>query len=386
MKKMLEKLTGDKLIIVIFLIYLGVSGIISALFLMRKYVYNENFESEYTSDMGDKLEADYNSVFLGKQHYINLNGLCGRLFGETEINGVTKLRNGYLTVIDSDSNTDIVIENANSVIELSDYLNGKGIELIYVIAPSTVSKYDSQLPAGITDYTNYKLDVFAENLKRSENINLIDLREEMFNDGIDQYKLFYKTDHHWNVRGGLYAAQKIVERIEDICGEKLDKEMLNIENYNIEEYKKWHLGSRGQRVGRFFAGIDDFEIMYPKFYTEIERKSDKATGTFKDVFICYDALKNKDYASRYTYDTTYKYSIENSFINSNAPSSKRLLVLTDSMGRVVNPYLALEFNELDGIVYETVNQKLIDEIKSDVMIILLHPGNVFERDYFEFDV
>ncbi len=385
MRKKMKKITITKIKVLVFLFFIGISGVMSLKQLMDYYVYDENPSSEWAPQMGDKLEADYSSVFWGKMQYVNLNGLCRSLLNQQEMNGITKLNNGWLASVVSDNNTDIVIQNAQNVGKLNHYLEENNIQLLYVIAPDTVSKYDNQLPKGVQDYTNEKLDVFVEELE-AEEVNYIDLREEMYADGIDQYEFFYKTDHHWNVRGGLYAATKIIESAEKMLMIDIDDSITDINNYQIENYSKWHLGSRGQRVGRYFAGIDDFEIMYPKFPTEILRKSDGEIDDFKDVFISYDALHNKNYASRYTYDKTYQNSIENEFVNKNASGQSKLLFLTDSMGRVVIPYISLAFSDVDVIVYETITQSMMEEKKPDMMIIMLHPTNVFESDYFEFDI
>lgn len=42
-------------------------------------------------------------------------------------------------------------------------------------------------------------------------------------------------------------------------------------NYRTETYEAWHLGSRGQRTGAYFSGIDDFELILPEFGTSLER-------------------------------------------------------------------------------------------------------------------
>ena len=384
MKKKFKKITFSKITVTLFVLYIGFVGTMNLKGLIDYYIYDKNPSSEWTPQMGDKIEADYSSVFLGKMQYINLNGLCRKLLHQHEMNGITKLNNGWLASIDNNNSTDVVIQNAQKVGELNQYLNRNNIELLYVVAPDTVYKYDKQLPKGVYDYTNEKLDIFVERFKK-ENINYIDLRECIYEDKINQYDLFYKTDHHWNAQGGLYASTKITEALEKMLNEEISDDITDINNYQIENYPQWHLGSRGQRVGRYFAGIDDFEIIYPKFNTEIERITDGIKGNFQDIFISRDALQNKDYASRYTYDKTYN-CLEEGYMNTNAPCEKRMLILSDSMGRVVVPYLSLAFEEVDSIVYEKVTKTLLEEKKPDVMIILLHPTNVFTEDYFKFDL
>lgn len=49
----------------------------------------------------------------------------------------------------------------------------------------------------------------------------------------------------------------------------IDENLLNLENYTVENYPEWHLGLRGQRTGSAFAEIDDYDLIYPNFETHI---------------------------------------------------------------------------------------------------------------------
>lgn len=372
-----------KFVIYIFAIYIGLSAFMNLKGLIKYYVYKKAPSSEWTPQMGDKLEVDYSSVFWGKMQYVNLNGLFKKMLHQREMNGVTKLNNGWLASIDNDSSTDKIIENVQSLKQLNDYLGQKNIEFLFVVTPDTVCKYNNQLPEGVIDYTNAKLDVFVEQLER-ENVNYIDLRESMYEDGINQYDLFYKTDHHWNVRGGMYAAKKIIESAEEIFQEDIDESIVDIDNYQSIIYSKWHLGSKGQRVGRYFAGIDDFEILIPDFDTQIQRLEDGESGNFKEIFINETALINRNYESRYTYDTTYN-CIGKEYINTYAACERKIQLVSDSMGRVVVPFLSLAFKDIGSNVYELVSLEKGEE-QPDMVVMLLHPMNVFGEDYFKFDL
>ena len=296
---MKAKNTKKYLLSVLFLIIIMLLGFFNLKNLMDYYVNDAAPTTEWIPDMGDKFETDYASVFEGKNNLVNINGLIRRVFHQNEMNGVTKLNNGWLASIDSNPDLSEVEDNAKQVNDLNIRLRKRGIPLLYVVTPDTVSKYDDELPEGITDYTNLKLDTFIGELV---DVDYLDMREIFHNAGINQYSMFYKTDHHWNVDGGMYAASCILQYAQKKLDMNVDDRICNKEYYNVETYLKWHLGSKGQRVGKYYAGIDDFSIMYPKFDTLFTRVSEGERGDFKDVFISYDALKNKKSTSRYTYD------------------------------------------------------------------------------------
>lgn len=372
------KLESNHVLISVFLSVIVLFGVLNLRNLMDFYINDVPPTTEWTSEMGDKLETDYTSVFEGKSSFVNVNGLVRKILHQREMNGITKLNNGWLADIDSNPDETIVLENARRVNELNRKLHERGIEFLYVITPDTISKYDEQLPFGVTDYTNSKLDAFVNELS---DVDYIDMRKAFHEEGINQYRMFYKTDHHWNVEAGMFAASKILAYAEEKLNMQIDERICDADYYETETYERWHLGSRGQRVGKFYAGIDDFTIMYPKFETNFVRMTDGETGNFEQIFISYDALQDKNNTSRYTYDATYKYSITGEFLNTHVANDKKLAVISDSMGRVVNPYLAMAFESMCCTTLEEMNEAFLEEYEPDMIVILLHPSNVKNGNY-----
>lgn len=371
---------SDKRLVLIFLTIIGIIGFINIKNILDFYINEQKPTSEWDVVNEDKFESDYTSVFFMKDFWIDINGLMRNVLNQEEMNGVIKLENDYLAIIDEDSDVSNVISNASLINEWNDYLEKKDIQLLFVIVPDTICKYDNQLPQDVTDYTNYKLDVFKENLQK---VDKIDLRDNILKDGIDHYSLFYKTDHHWNVDGGMYAASEILQYLEEEMDIAVEEVEFDKDSYYLKTYPNWHLGSRGQRVGRFFVGIDDFEILTPKFETNFTRLEDNVTGDFEEVFLSYDVLTKKDNTSRYTYDFVYKYGIEKSFHNNLVSNGKTLMVVTDSMGRVVTPYLGMAFENMYCSVYTEIDEQLLKRVSPDVMLVLVHPNNIKDAEHLK---
>lgn len=385
-----------KVFILLFMAYLGVSSFFSIKNLLSCYIHQERLNSEQgVSVTGDALEQGLAAEFYQKIKYVELNGEVRKILGQKQMNGVVKLNNGYLTIVSDNNDLDSelyknIADNVNCISELKEYLALDNTKLLCVVAPGTVCKYDKQLPVGIEDYTDYQLDYYIDLLSEND-IEFVDLREEMKNDGIDHYSLYYRTDHHWNIWGGLYASQKLIDKANQMLGDNVDTESLfERGKYKVEKYEKWHLGSRGQRTGRFFAQPDDFEIMYPEFETNIKRCSDGLTGEFKDVFINTKALNSTDYTMRYTYDTTYWNNITDTFENENATSNKNIFLFTDSMGRVVTPNLSLAYKNVKvsdmDFIDDDVKKRNLEEFAPDLFVILLYPENLSQEGYLDFGI
>ena len=169
----------------------------------------------------------------------------------------------------------------------------------------------------------------------------------MHDDGIDHYSMMYKTDHHWTTEAGFYAYGILEDYIVRKTGCQMDNRISEIKNYTVTKYKNWHLGSYGQRTGRYYAGIDDFDLIIPTFDTTIQNDSGDM-GTMQDLVINREPLSNRQYTSRYTYDYVLGNALGH-YINLDCQNDIRILMITDSFGKAVNPYLIMGFHEIEYV-------------------------------------
>lgn len=352
-----------------FMIVIVLLGTVSFANLVNFYVNDVTDYNEWSADLGNRFETDEATSFCGKMQFVNFNGAVRNMLGQHEMNGVVKLNNGYLNTTFPYTEDSILEEYADKVIALDRYLKEKDIALLYVVPPYTVSKYDMELPAGIEDYGNDNFDRFISLLDQEE-VEVMDFRELMHEEGIDQYDMMYRTDHHWTTRAGFYAYGKLEEWLVAHLDCEVDERVGNIENYDIITYEKWHLGSRGQRTGIYYAGIDDFELFMPKFNTSLEN-SVQEYGTLQELVYNMEPLRDRDYKSRYTYD----YVLDNShgdYKNHNCKNDKKILISTDSFGKAVNPYLIMGFREVRFGPVEKMTREYIDEYSPDAVILLYY--------------
>ena len=363
---------------VVFFIIVMVMGAASLVNLVKFYVNDETDYNEWTVELGNKFETDVTTNFFNKFQFVNLNGALRKLLGQQEMNGVIKLNNGYLCTTYAQCSDEALLLCAERVSNLKHYLEERDIALLYAQTPYTISKYDSQLPTGIVDYGNDNLDRFLAMLE-DKGVDIIDFREEMYKDGINQYDMMYKTDHHWTTEAGFYAYQKIEKYLIEKLDCEVDERISDIANYEIENYEKWHLGSNGQRTGIYYAGIDDFNLIVPKFETLIDNNGYEASAD--KMLYNREPLKNREYTSRYTYDYVLGNALGH-FKNPKALNDVKILVVADSMSKCVNPYLIMGFAEVKTILnYESANltKKLIEEYKPNAVIFTYYSGMVTEE-------
>ncbi len=359
--------------IAVFLVIIIGLGFLSYRKLTKFYINQEKDYNEWTPDLGSKFETDIASTFFNKFGFVNLNGAVCNALNQPCMNGVVKLNNGYLLTTLPYSSDEVLRTYADSTIRFDEYLKNRGTVLVYANTPYTSSKYDPQLPIGINDYGNDNCDRFLQMLKDA-GVDTIDFRETMHDDGIDQYSMMYKTDHHWTTKAGLYAYGILEDYIVDKTGCDVDERISDIQNYTVTTYKKWHLGSRGQRTGIYYAGIDDFDLIIPNFDTSIQNDAG-TVGNMQDLMINMEPLANKDYTSRYTYDSVLGGSIGH-FTNLDCKNDIKVLIITDSFGKAVAPYLAMGFAQID-YVYDAdvsgVTPEFIESMDPDVVIMMYYP-------------
>ncbi len=389
---MFEKVKqNNTLFAVVFLVFIFMFGVIADKNLYRfKYYGEADSNYEFGESSGD-IQTEYAVNFPFKVRLVDFNGLIRRIAGQREMNGITKLNNGYLTAISGTVSEDQINDIVNEVVKYANYCEERDIRVIYVQAPYKVSKYDPQLPDGVTDSHNESLDMLVERLEEN-GIETMDLRSLMHEDGIDQYDMFYRTDHHYTTEGGFYAFQKISARISEDTGTTVDPKLLNFDNYQIDNYTKWHLGSSGQRTGSLFAGIDDYHLIYPKFETHIFNSADQSVKSFKDALVRMDVFANKNAQNRYTYDLAYTNSDINTLQSLDADTDLNVLLLSDSFQHAIKPYMLLAYKEFHIGKYWDLSTSVVNQYQPDVIVIMPSGGIIstpsslvvtFNNDYVE---
>lgn len=360
-------------------------GVVNGYKSMKFWINDEAYDNEWSVDLGSKGEMEYLSNFWGKNNFLNLNGLMRTLTGQREMNGIVKLNNGYLFT-PFDRVSDEELENrAEDLAALDKYLADSDIELLVAIAPDTSSKYDPEVPMGIPSYLNDNMDRLVPMLE-DRGVEVMDFREVIHEDGIDQYDFMYKTDHHWTTEAGFYAYGKIADWIAENTGVAVKEEIRDIDNYNITVYKNWHLGSRGQRTGYLYAGIDDFDLILPNFDTMLT--NGETTGTFEELFINYEPFDVKDSISRYTYELALRQSCGN-YTNLYADNDLKVLLIGDSFSEAVCPYLNISYSEMIYLYCqqsERLDAGFIEYYDPDVVVCLYYPENLFDAGGTAFSI
>lgn len=367
--------------VVAFLTLLGLISFFSLGNLIMAYKNDEEINNQTNSE--DKLEGDFIANAVGKDFFLNLNGGMHRLLGQSQMNDVVRLKNGYLSWTNGMTDPSIFKMNAESLAEIQKKLGDRGIPFLYVMAPYKIQADDPELPHDIQDHTNEVVDSFKEELQ-AVGVQPLDLRES-FSAQTDPYALFYRTDHHWNDRGGFLGYTVIAEQISRMLDVSVDPDLLSLDSYTEEVYQDLHLGSHGKRTGSVFAGgADDFAILVPNFDTVIVDEDNNTQGKLEDVIFDKSYLQVRDPWSLNIYDLVYRLG---HFQSQTTGCGKKVLFICDSMGRAVLPYLTLAFGDVcfvDAYHPENLTQELLDSYQPDIVVMMHYPTLMYILSEFQY--
>lgn len=328
-----------------------------------------------------KIESTYNDNFYSKMSYINLQGVLANLMGQKILNGVIKGDNGklnFLWAVDYEFDEKDESKKVEKVIAILKHAQRGGSKVLYVQRPWAVSN----LPYGKHFEYNMQYDYWCKSIKTA-GIPVLDLRTSM-EDKLD----FFTTDHHWKTESAYYATANIIgeiNRIYDFNLTDYKSDFFNERNYIKRNYKDSFLGAEGVRTGNYFAGKDDFEIIYPKFDTKFlfqqYSKGDmywEKEGDYRSVFIAQELLNDETYLNKYNSHAYGAYN-ENRVKNEKSNNNLKALIIADSFARPQLGLYSLCFKETRYLDpqegrYTDSYVEYIDEYQPDV-VILMFPGD-----------
>lgn len=163
--------------------------------------------------------------------------------------------------------------------------------------------------------------------------------------------------------------------------------MWNQKNYNIKIYKEWYLGSEGKRTGIYYTGIDDFDIITPKFETDFDFKVESQNvhrkGQFKDTLLDWSRFGAQDYFNELPYSTYSGGDVNLMNINNKKDTSgKKILLIKDSFSSVLIPFLSLGCSKLDIVDVRQPDKidlrEYIKKTNPDIVVMIYNPSTIFK--------
>lgn len=345
-----------------------------------------------------EFNVKINDSLAGRTYWVTLNGGVQQMLGKKAIEDVSpddrviKLNNGYLTFLYKWKD---MKSPANHLIHFNQSLKELHIPLLYIQAPFKIDKYNTQLPEGLKDTTNQNADEFLSYIDGA--VDYVDLREEIYKDGLSHYELFFKTDHHWKPEAAFWAYGKIRQILDEKYGFDIDAEYGNFSRYEVKKYENYFLGTQGKRTGLLYAGTDDISLIYPKFETKfifkVPDRGIEKNGDFLHTMFDFKHVERRDYFGKdpYSVYAGADYPL-NIITNQTTSSRKKIVLIKDSFFRPLSLFLAMDCEKIYIVDLRRYNNKFsllafIKAIKPDIVLVGYNPSllEMHTEDVFHFE-
>lgn len=295
-----------------------------------------------------------NTSVILHDSFIDLYGFTQRLFGKRQVENFTIFKTNYekLEAPRKELSEEDIVEKLSKLAVVIDYVSSKEIPYYYIDSILPIQNIED-LPKGVKEGSHYNKNLLNHKLNE-KGYRIIELQELPLIRAVPKEKLFYRTDHHWTMNACFASYCEIINRIENDYGFELAKnKTVNTSNYSELFFSNTFLGSYGVKVGKYYAGKDDFAIYIPKYDTGFVFESYdsegnlvlKKRGDFYNALIDANILNDDLILNKYNAFCNRGY-VENRIINLKSPNDLKCLYISHSYGRPLTMYLANNFKEI----------------------------------------
>ena len=299
-------------------------------------------------------------------------------YGSTVYEDVTLLNNGVATMADQYGDIEVGKKGVRDAYAFAKEL---GAEFLFMVVPSK-EESEADLPEGVRSYAISKYEEMVKFLE-DEDIPHIAMRDVLKADGGDWYSYYYRSDHHWKNNAAFLGFKEVSEYMASAGLVGKDEAALSEGNYEKRLYEQVFLGTHGRMAGKYYTGLDDYELWLPKYDTDyvldVPSEGIHKEGSFEDCFVNYGNVAHYsfDYYAYYTYlDRDYdRIHIENRL----NPDGPKIVIVRDSVAVPVSVFLASQCSAIDMLDLRYLKEEdsakeWIREAKPDMLIYMFGPG------------
>lgn len=318
-----------------------------------------------SGDVQSDITDAFNDQFIKRDFWTATSTKVEKALGYKDIGGVYLGQEHYY--FEKIMNQDISQTNYFQNLRFLQYIAGRetNAQVTAMLVPSPGTVLKEKLPDYATLYDADKMYQGAKAMleQNGQNSILLDIRQQMERVGKEK-QIYYKTDHHWSLRGAYIGYQAYME-----C---MGKEPEEYENFDVQVVSDRFFGTLYSKVLDSQAVEDEMDA--PQNLPDISVFCD---GEERDSI--YDEGK-KEEKDKYAYFFGGNYG-EVQIINE-AVEERRLLIIKDSFANSMVPFLLRDYSEiqmLDMRYFKGSVQDFLEEYGADEILILYEISN-FAQD------
>ena len=317
------------------------------------------------------------NVFL-HDRWIDLCGGMQRVTGvdvfPDDPNPVYRLRQGYESFLVEHADP-LTEEETAGIASLKRSADNVSARSLFITIPRKACSLQSEFSArGVSDHAE-ELDALRKSAFADAGFDTLDLHEILHAQGKDHLSMYFRTDHHWTVHAGLWAAKEIAQTL------GLDTSLLDPSLYTVQEHPGMYLGSEGKHCGRLYCAPDDLDVLIPSFDTELTLQigqTPQRSGTFEQTMLFPEHFKSAPYKMFFPYGVFLDGDHGLVVIqNARATNEMHLLIIKDSFTNSAAPFLALccaQVDLIDPRHYDGSVPDYIRQTQPDVVCVSVSTG------------
>lgn len=350
---------SNKTIVFLFVFFILFINILNIAVKDKKFSQIENrvlsqfpkmsFENLISGKFTNKFEDYMSDHFVFRNYWVGIKSDAERIMLKTKNNGIFFGQDGFL--LEDYKKTDkqlfLNIESLNTFVE-----ELPSIKTHFLLVPNSIKIYEDKLPLFATPYNQLNtIEVVKETLSKS--IDFIDVYTTL-NNNKDDY-IYYKTDHHWTMKGAFYAYETLSEHF--------DFTPYSIKYFKSEIVSNSFYGTFYSKALNNNIKPDSIEIFKPSL--DISYKVHyKDNDILTDSLYEYSHLDKKD---KYSLFLDGNHALTT--ISTNVNNNNKIVIFKDSYAHSFIPFLANHYKEIHIIdlryynlnIYEYVLENDIEE-------------------------
>ncbi|MPQ45312.1 DHHW family protein, partial [Clostridium tarantellae] len=207
----------------------------------RKLASKPNFNMNSFKDgsFSNKYEKYVNDQFLFRDKWINIKSIGELILGKKENNNIVYGKDGYMFEKVQSIDFQRLYKNIEAIESFTNKVHTQNSKVAFMIVPSSYSILKEKVPYGLNMIDELKfINEINEKINKK---NIVDITDILKNNK-DQY-IYYKTDHHWTIKGAMLAYEKFLNHI--------NEESIDFKKYEINKIENF--------LGSYYAKSKDFK-------------------------------------------------------------------------------------------------------------------------------
>jgi len=322
----------------------------------EKIFYTENYENNYKFNFYQRIRwrmENYSTI-----QYHRFGKVIAKIINDFEI------LFDYYTFSEFQFKKQSINIYVQKIAYFKHVLDSIGIPLVCAQYPSRIFDDDELANIHRAYETKAKLELMEKLLRIG--VPVIDLTKE------SRHSMFYKTDHHWQVKTSIWAGQVISKELNNLYGFDLNVELLDTNNFTEKLV--------GSFLGVMYSNEkENFYTYSPRYATDINwtlfhnNEVFQSSGSFESLYHFHSDSTCSIFSA---YVTAYPYLILSQ--NNNLPNGKKILIIGDSFNFPLDKFLSLIFKE---VRYINRRSGFLDDYlanKPDVVLLGFTNTNLYE--------